>query len=49
MRFGTYNICNGQNRGLESALRGMYQANMDLYILQETKLPDGIYTHGSDG
>ena len=31
------------------ALRGMSQANMDLGILQETKLTDGIYTRGSDG
>ena len=42
--FGTYNICNGRNCGLEAALRGMSQANMDLGILQETKLTDGIYT-----
>ena len=28
---------------------GMSQANMDLGILQETKLTDGIYTHGSAG
>ena len=31
------------------ALRGMSQANMDLGILQETKITDGIYTRGSDG
>ena len=49
IRFGTYNICNGYNRGLESALRGMYQANMDLGILQETKVTDRIYTCGSAG
>ena len=48
IRFGTYNICNGCNGGLEVALRGMSQANMDLGILQETKLTDGIYTRGSD-
>ena len=30
--FGTYNIRNGRNGGLESALRGMAQANMDLRI-----------------
>ena len=42
--FGTYNIRNGSNRRLESALRGMAQANMDLGILQETKCTDGIYT-----
>ena len=49
IRFGTYNIRNGRNGGLEAALRGMYQANMDLGILQETKLTDGIYTRGSAG
>ena len=47
--FGTYNICNGRNGGLEAALRGMSQANMDLGILQETKLTEGIYTRGSSG
>ena len=31
------------------ASRGMYQANMDLRILQEKKLTDGIYTRGSAG
>ena len=34
IRFGTYNIRNGNNRGLESALRGISQANMDLGLLQ---------------
>ena len=34
---------------MESALRGMYQANMDLGIFQETKCTDGIYTHESAG
>ena len=42
--FGTYNIRNGRNGGLGSALRGMSQANMDLGIFQETKCTDGIYT-----
>ena len=49
IRFGTYNICNGHNRGLESALRGVSQSNMDLGIFQETKVTDGIYTRSSDG
>ena len=44
IRFGTYKIRNGRNGGLESALRGMSQANMDLGIFQETKCTDGIYT-----
>ena len=47
IRFGTYNIRNGRNGGLEAALRGMSHANMDLGILQKTKLTYGIYTRGS--
>ena len=46
IRFGTYNIRNGRNGGLEAALQRMSLANMDLGILQETKLSDGIYTCG---
>ena len=49
IRFVTYNICNGSNRGLESALRGMSQANMNLGIFKEKKVTDGIYTRGSAG
>ena len=49
IRFGTYNIRNGRNGGLESALRGMSQSNMDLGIFQDTKLTDGIYTRGLAG
>ena len=47
--FGTYNIRNGRTGGLESALRGISQANMDLGIFQETKCTDGIYTRESAG
>ena len=49
IRFGTYNIRNGRNGGMDSALRGMSQANMDLGIFQETKYTDGIYTRESAG
>ena len=49
IRFGTYNIRNGRKGGLEAALRGMSQANMDLGILQETKLTYGVYTCRSAG
>ena len=49
IKFGTYNIRNGRNGGLESALRGMEQANMDLGIMQETKITDGVYTRASAG
>ena len=48
IRFGT-NIRNGRNGGLEAALWGVSQANMDLGIFQETKLTNGIYTCGSAG
>ena len=34
---------------MESALRVMSQANMDLGIFQETKCTDGIYTRESAG
>ena len=47
IRFSTYNIRNSRKVGLDTALRGMSQDNMDLGILQETKLTDGIYTRGS--
>ena len=49
IRFGTYNIINGRNGGLESAVRGVSQANMDLGIFQETKVTDVIYTRGYAG
>ena len=49
IRFITYNIRNVRKGGLESALRGMSQANMDLGILQETKITNGVYTRGSAG
>ena len=49
IRFSTYNISNGSNEGLESALQVISQANMDVGIFQETKVTDGIYTCGSDG
>ena len=44
IKFGTYNIRNGRNGGLESALRGMAQANIDLGVFQENKCTDGVYT-----
>ena len=46
IKFGTYNIRNGRNRGLESALRGMAQANIDLGVFQETKCTDGANNPG---
>ena len=49
IRFGTYNIRNGRNGGLESELRDMAQANMDLGIFQETNCTDGIHSSASTG
>ena len=49
IKFGTYNIRNGRNGGLESALQGMAQDNIDLGVFQETKCTDGIYTRKSAG
>ena len=49
IKFGTYNIWNGRNGGLEAALRGMEQANMGLGVMQETKITDGVYTCASAG
>ena len=49
IRFGTYNIRNGRNGELESALHRISQANMDLGIFQDTKCTEGIYTRQSAG
>ena len=49
IKFGTYNIRNGRNGELESAFRGMAQANIDLGVFQETKCTDVIYTRESAG
>jgi hypothetical protein len=45
----TYNIRNGRNGGLESALRAMEGIGADLGILMETKVTDGIHTQNSSG
>ena len=42
-RFGSYNIQDDRNGGLESVLYTMYQANIDLGVLQETKITEGIF------
>ncbi len=44
-----YNIHSGRNRGLESTSRVMDGMNIDLRILMETKVIDGIYTQRSRG
>ena len=47
IRFGSYNIRNGRNGGFELVLQGMYLANLDLGIFQETKIMDRVYTRRS--
>ena len=44
-----FNIRCGRAGGLESALRAMEAANVDVGILTETKLTGGIYTRFSSG
>lgn len=45
----TFNIRSGRAGRLELALRSMEQMNVDLGILTEAKLTDGIYTRFSSG
>jgi hypothetical protein len=40
IRISTYNIRNGRQGNLESALRALQFMNVDLGILQETKISD---------
>ena len=49
IRFGTFNIGNGKNGGLELELCGMAQVRVDCGVLQETKLTKGVYTRESSG
>ena len=49
IRFVTYNIWNGQNGGLESALWGIAQANINLGFFQETKLTKVVYAQEFEG
>ena len=49
IRFGTYNICNGWNSGLELSLQGISKANRDLGIFQETSLMGWVFTCRSSG
>ena len=44
IRFGSYNIRNIRNGGLESALWRVSQANVDLVVLKEANITGIIYT-----
>ena len=47
--FGTYNIRNGRNGGLELELQGVDRANISLGVFQETKVTNGIHTRALAG
>ena len=49
IRFGRFNIRNGQNRGIESAFRGMAQGRVDCGVIQETNLTKGVYMQEYSG
>ncbi len=45
----TYNICNGCNGGLESALREMEAMDVDIGVFLESKVTNRIYTQSLSG
>ena len=49
IRFGSYNIQNGRNVGLELALHRMDQDSIDLGIIQEMNIKSGFYMRASSG
>ena len=49
IRLATLNIRSGRTGGMEVALRALRQGNVDMGILQETKLTDGIHARQGEG
>ena len=49
IRFGTYNIQNRRNSGIESALREMAQTNLELGVFQKTKVTDRLHMRNPQG
>ena len=47
--FGTYNIQNGRNGGIEYALKVMEQSNVDLGAFQDTKVDNGVHMRALAG
>ena len=47
IRFRYYSIRNGSSAGINASLQGMYYANLDLGVFQETKVAGGIHTRES--
>ena len=49
IRLAKLNIRSGRAGGLEAGLRVMKQGNVDVGVLQETNLTDGIHAHQGEG
>ena len=49
VRLPSLNIRTGRAGGLETELRSLQQGNVDVGLLQETKLTQGIHTHHGAG
>ena len=49
VRFSTYNIRNRRNGGLEFDISELTKEKVDVVVMQETKLIDGVYTRESSG
>ena len=45
----TWNIRSGRNGGIESACRALKSADVDIAVLQETKLTGGVHTRNTSG
>jgi exonuclease III len=48
VKLATYNIRNGNNSKLFMACEALHEANIDIAILTETKIPDEIYAHSCE-
>ena len=49
IRVSTLNIRSGRAGGLEAALQSLNQGNVDMGVLQETKITDRIHTRQVEG
>ena len=43
MKVATWNIRSGRNGGLETAVRALHGLEVDVAVLQETRLTKGVY------
>ena len=49
LNLGAYNIRDGRIFGLPQEICAIEQSNYDLIILEDTKIPDGVYCHNRLG